>query len=432
MDKEQIKYLLTVQASSPFRKIIARDQFIPYDAGKIISLIGMRRVGKTCLLYQRMQQLVDSGVDRRQIVYINFEDDRISEIKPTELALIPQAHGELYPELHDKPRYYFFDEIQNAPGWERFCRRIYDTEHAQIVVTGSSSHFLARDVATELRGRSISIEIFPLSFKEFLSFRDITFDPYSEKSEQKLFAELEIYLRVGGLPEVVLATEEVRPLILKEYADLILYKDLIDRHHLSNPTVMKQLLRHCLSSPASLLNVTKIFNDFKSRGLKVGKDTVYRYLEILEESYLIYLLPVADRSLRKRAINPKKMHLIDWAIGYTYMPQELMDRGHKLENAVFLHERRQQQDLGYLASPHEIDIVDSLEHPQRLINVCWSLNNRETAQREILSLSDTPHKKCEKILVVHELSADIDVPPDIKVITAWRYLYGLAGGGVEA
>jgi predicted AAA+ superfamily ATPase len=423
MNKEQIKYILRAQEKAAWPTIKRREQSIPYDAGKIISLIGMRRVGKTFLLFQRMQDLLDAGVDRRQLIYLNFEDDRISPIKKEELALIPQAHGELYPELLDTHHYYFFDEVHNAPGWERFCRRIYDTERASIVVTGSSSHFFAREVATELRGRSLPIEVFPLSFKEFVGFRNVPVESHSQASEQRLVAELEAYLKIGGLPEVVLAEDAVRSFILREYADLILYKDLIDRHRLSNPLVMKELLRHCLSSPASLINVAKIFNDLKSRGLKLGKDTLYQYLDYLQDSYLVFLTPIADRSLRKRAINPKRMHSIDWAIGYSYVPEELIDRGRKLENAIFLHERRKQPELGYLLSPHEVDIVDSLEHPQRYINVCWSLGSKDTRDREVQGLVHLGKSNREKILIAHEEARQELVPSEIKVVPAWRYLY---------
>ena len=374
-------------------------------------------------MLQRIQELLESGVDRRQIIFINFEDDRITPIVESQLDLILTAHGELYPELQQKKRYYFFDEVQNAHGWERFCRRIYDTENAEIVVTGSSSHFLAKEVATALRGRSLPIEVFPLSFAEFLQFRQVELEEYSPLSEQRAVSELEEYLRIGGLPEVVLATATVRPLIIKEYTDLLLYKDLVDRYRLTNPVLMKELLRTCLAAPASLINVVKVFHDLQSRGLKISKDTVYRYLDILQESYLLFLSPVAEKSIRKRAINPKKMHLVDWSLGYSYMPEVLIDRGHKLENAVFLHERRKTAELGYRLRPHEIDIVSTLDHPQCLINVCWSLSDKNTRERELRALEENTLPHATKILVAHEeVNQEFAAGKNIKIISAWRYL----------
>jgi predicted AAA+ superfamily ATPase len=193
---------------------------------------------------------------------------------------------------------------------------------------------------------------------------------------------------------------------------------------------MKQLLRHCLSAPASLITVSKIVNDFHSRGLKLGKDTLYRYLDLLEDAFFIFLLPIVDRSVRKQAINPKKMHLIDWAIGYTYTPQNLIDRAHKLENAIFLHERRREPNLGYLAAPSEIDLVSTVEYPNRFINVCWSLTQKSTREREVAGLLAQRGKRRELVLVAHDIAGSAGSISGVKVIEAWRFL--LKGPNVEA
>jgi len=422
VNKEQIKYLLTEQLQMRMPELLPRRLEIPYGSGKIISLIGIRRVGKTFLLYHRINELLSQQIDRRQIIYLNFEDDRLGLVKSGELDLILKAHYELYPDLQNKPRYYFFDEIQNAKGWERFCRRIYDTENAQIVVTGSSSQFLAKEISTELRGRSLPIEVFPLSFKEFLDFRAFKFEPYSVKSEGQAVAELEQYLEIGGLPEVVLASPQTRPLILKEYIDLMYYRDLLDRHRISNPIVMKELLRFCLSSPASLVNVAKLFQDMKSRGLKVSKNTLYRYLQLLEEAYFVFLLPIHDRSLRKQAINPKKMHPIDWSLGLNYLPGRLLDRGRRLETAVFLHNRRLNSNLSYQHSPTEIDLIDSESRPEKYTNVCWSLQDQTTLRREVAQFDGIKASKASRILVAHEIGNSSKVPSNIEIVEAWRYL----------
>jgi uncharacterized protein len=145
----------------------------------VITLIGIRRTGKTYILYETMRRLESQGVDRRQIVYLNFEDDRLLPIKTRELDLILQAHAELYPEFATRKKYIFFDEVQNAPRWETYVRRLHDTEEAQIFLTGSSSHRLAREMAAGLRGRSVSYEVFPLSFAEFLAFNGVKHEPYS-------------------------------------------------------------------------------------------------------------------------------------------------------------------------------------------------------------------------------------------------------------
>src|SRR5207237_914344 len=145
-------------------------------------------------------------------------------------------------------------------------------------------------------------------FAEYLVFRGLRHEAYSVSSDAAIAAALEDYLQTGGMPEIVLAEEALRPRMLREYTDLVFYRDLVERHRLSNPQVLRELMRHCLASPATLLNPHRLYLDLRSRGLAVGKDTLYRYLAHMEEAYLIYLLPVAERSLRKRAMHPKKLH----------------------------------------------------------------------------------------------------------------------------
>ncbi len=357
------------------------------------------------------------------MIYLNFEDDRLLPIKTRELDAILRAHEELYPEISGRRKYLFLDEVQNAPRWETFVRRVHDTEDVRIFVTGSSSHVLSRELATGLRGRSISYEVFPLSFAEFLSFNDLRHEPYSRTSEAHMAAALTEYLRIGGLPEVVLADPALRPRILKEYVDLVFYKDLVDRYRVSNPLVLRQLLKQCLGQTASLLNAHKVYNDFRSRGFELGKDTLYRYLGYLEESYLVFQIPVADRSIRRQAVRPKKLHVIDWALGYPLVPESSINSGWKLETAVFLHWRRQREDLAYLDDEREVNLVVNGEHPQALINVSLSVSRAETWEREVAALEATRERfpEAARLLIVHE-STTREPPPGVEVVEAWRYL----------
>jgi uncharacterized protein len=423
VDKETLKYVLAENTARELPPAAPRTLQLPVDSGKVVTLVGIRRSGKTYLLYDTMRRLEAQGVDRRQMIYLNFEDDRLLPIKTRELDAILRAHEELYPEISGRRKYLFLDEVQNAPRWETFVRRVHDTEDVRIFVTGSSSHVLSRELATGLRGRSISYEVFPLSFAEFLSFNDLRHEPYSRTSEAHMAAALTEYLRIGGLPEVVLADPALRPRILKEYVDLVFYKDLVDRYRVSNPLVLRQLLKQCLGQTASLLNAHKVYNDFRSRGFELGKDTLYRYLGYLEESYLVFQIPVADRSIRRQAVRPKKLHVIDWALGYPLVPEPSINSGWKLETAVFLHWRRQREDLAYLDAEREIDLVVNGEDPQALINVSLSVSRAETWERETAALEATRERfpKAARLLVVHE-STTREPPPGVEVVEAWRYL----------
>jgi len=422
VQKESLKYVLAANTTRNLPAVTARALQLPLDASKVVTLVGIRRSGKTYLLYETMHRLEAQGVDRRRMVYLNFEDDRILPIRARELDMILRAHEELYPETASQRKYLFLDEVQNAPNWESYVRRLHDNEDVRIFVTGSSSHVLARELATGLRGRSISYEVFPLSFPEFVRFRGLEHEPYSRASESRMAAALTEYLQVGGLPEVVLADPDLRPRILKEYVDLVFYRDLLERYRVSNPLVLRQLLKHCLGNPASLLNAHKVYNDFRSQGYELSKDALYRYLGYLEESYLIFPLPVAERSIRKRAMNPKKLHPVDWALGYPFVPEQMIDAGAKLETAVFLHWRRKRDDLGYLAGEREVDLVVNSDRPEILVNVVLSATRPETWQREISSLTSAAGKlpKARRVLVTHD---EVAKPPDgIEVVEAWRYL----------
>ena len=423
MDKETLKYVLGDSATRKLPATVARTLQLPLGTPKIVTLVGIRRSGKTYLLYETMRRLALQGVDRRQMVYVNFEDDRLLPIKPRELDLILRAHNELYPEFAPAKKYLFFDEVQNAPRWEWYVRRLHDTENIQIFLTGSSSHLLAREIATSLRGRSITYEVFPLSFREYLAFRNLEVLPYSRTADSQMAAALSDYLSTGGLPEVVLAPADLRSRILKEYVELVFYKDLVDRYKVANPMVLRQLLKRCLGQPASLLSAHRIYNDFRSQGLEVSKDTLYNYLRYMEESYLVFFLPIADRSVRKQAMNPKKTHAIDWALGYPLVAEQTIDVGRKLETAVFLHWRRQREDLGYIAGAREIDLVVNREHPEMLINVALSVAQSSTWEREIAALESTAINAptASRVLVTAE-QTDRAAPKGIQIIEAWRYL----------
>ena len=423
MNKETLKYVLAQTTSRPLPASTLRSLELPLTTRKVITLVGIRRSGKTYLLYQTMGRLEAEGADRRQIIYLNFEDDRLLPVRSDELDLILRAHEELNPAVAGRRKYLFLDEVQRVPSWETFVRRVHDTEDVHVFVTGSSSHLLAREVATGLRGRSISYEVFPLSFEEFLAFRGITHEPYSRSSEARLSAALEDYLATGGLPEVVLAEESLRPRILKEYVDLVFYKDLVERYSVGNPAVMRMLLRHCLAHPASLFNVHKLYQDFRSQGVVLSKDTLYTYLGHLEESFVVFTLPVAERSIRKQAVNPKKLFSIDWALAYPFVAEPTVDVGRKLEAAVYLHWRRRTEDLGYLAGEHEVDLVVNRQHPERLVNVAYSVSAAQTWDRETAGLewAGARFPAARRTLVTH-VHGRRRVPPGIELVDAWRYL----------
>jgi hypothetical protein len=368
-----------------------------------------------------MQRLLAQGVVRPRLIYLNFEDDRLQPLRADELDLVLRTQRELFPETIGQRCYLFLDEVQNAPGWQRWVRRLCDTEDLAIFVTGSSSQLLTRDLASALRGRSITLEVFPLSFSEYLNFRGIDWRPADADTESLVRAALKDYLSWGGFPEVVLAEEALRPLILSEYATLMLYRDLVERYRVRNEPLMHELLRFAFRHTGSMVNASKLHRDFRSLGFSVSKNTLLEYLGHLEDSFLLFLAPKHERSLRKQAHNPKKIHVIDPGLVAAFQGNPDRDIGHKLETAVFLQLRRRIKDLFYYANGGEVDICN--EEGTEFWNVCWSLTEADTVQREqsSLQLARTRFPKAHGALLFHEY-APVALQAIPEAEPAWSWL----------
>jgi len=421
MQSDNLKYVLRQFVERRLPVCRERDWALPMGTGKVVGLAGVRRSGKTFLFFHAIGQLVASGVPRNQIIYLNFEDDRLQPIASGDLDLVLRCLRELYPEIIGKRIYLFIDEVQNVPGWERWVRRLQDTEEVEIFVTGSSSQLLARDLSTALRGRSITFEVFPLSFSEYLHFRDIPFVEADADNESRIRSALADYLQWGGFPEIVLADEALRPLILEEYTSLMLYRDILERYGVRNEKIMRELMRHAFRNTACLLNVSKLHRDFMSQGFQVSKNTLFEYLGFLEDAFLLFLLPKQEASLRKQAHNPKKLHVIDTGLISAYKANHSRDLGHRLETAVFLHQRRLGKPLFYYMDAVEIDLCDG--EGQGFINSCWDLGDGETLHREIKAMDYARARWQHSTgrLLYHEYTTDLKkICPAAE--PAWKFL----------
>jgi len=421
MNSDNLKAVLQQSATRPLPRSRARELVLPTGTGKIIALAGVRRSGKTFLLFDTIRRLEAQGVDRSRLIYLNFEDDRLQPLHAAELDLVLRCHREVFPQAAKRRCYLFLDEVQNVPGWERWVRRLHDTEDIEVFVTGSSSRLLTRDLASALRGRSLTLDVFPLTFSEFLDFRGIEWKPSHPDSESAARAALEDYLRWGGFPEVVLADEALKPLILGEYASLMLYRDVVERYGVRNEAVMRELLRFAFRNTACLVNVSKLHRDFSSLGLSVSKNTLFEYLGFLVDSYLLFLIPKHERSLRKQAHNPKKLHVVDPGLVAAFQGNPDRDVGRKLETVVFLHVRRDRKDLFYQANGGEVDLLD--EDGDLFWNTCWSLTDPDTVRRERQSMSFA--RSCRAgvkgLLLYHEVSPALAAKLP-EATPAWRWL----------
>ncbi|MFH1306666.1 MAG: ATP-binding protein [Candidatus Micrarchaeota archaeon] len=317
------------------KKIVPREMRIP-DTSKIVSIIGSRRAGKTFYFYQLINELLNKKINKDRILYINFEDDRLLPLKAGELNDMLEAYYELYPDNKQKQKYLFFDEIQNVEGWETFVRRVNDKEKAKIFVTGSSSKLLSKEIATSLRGRTLAFYLFPLSFREFLRFRDIELSrdfAYSSLrfKVKKLFLE---YLEYGGFPEVVLS-RSLKQKILNNYFEMFIYRDLVERYSLRNLSLLKMMSKFLITNISALFSASSYYRTVKG-GLSVSKETVIEYLSYLMDINLIYLVQIFSYSLKVKQVNPSKVYCIDTGLRNAVALRFSSDFGRLAENAVFI------------------------------------------------------------------------------------------------
>lgn len=364
---------------------------LPLLPGKVDTVIGIRRAGKTYFVYQILQDLLDKGIAKESILYINFEDERLLPLMAKDLQKILDTFYRLYPENKNKKCYFVFDEIQNIEGWDKFVRRLLDTENVHLLLTGSSAKLLSKEIATALRGRTISTEIFPYSFKEIISFEkniDTTTQP-SSKTRAFINNRVRYYLLQGGFPEVFGLEQEYRTRLLQGYVDVVTLRDIVERYEISNVHALRTLIRSLLTSPASLFSVNKFYNDLKSQGVSCTKNDLYVFLDYLADAYLVYPISIFNRSERVRRTNPKKIYVVDNGLITAFSHDADSDWGKHLENFVFLTLRRQNLTIEYYRTMQnsEVDFVTTSYNGQHaLYQVALHLDDQKTRAREINAL----------------------------------------------
>lgn len=399
-----------------------REIDVPSGIQKIITLVGPRRSGKTYMLFQTMDRLIRSGVSKEQVLYLNFEDERIE--LDGQYDTIFEAYLELYPNMNFEDVYLFFDEIQNLEGWERFVRRTYDTLTRTIYLTGSNSRMLSMEIATALRGRTLSIEVLPLSFREFLLFQGIdTADRYSLKNRSLIKQNLEDYLVWGGYPEIVGLEPHYKMRILQEYFNVTLYRDIVERYEVSDVHILKYVMKRLMESFTREFSVNKIYNDLKSRNLSIGKDRLYRFVEYVESVYMIAILEKYAPSVLKREMSNKKIYLYSNGLATALVPVFGENRGKLLENAVFFHLRRLGRNISFLKNRFECDFVISEASEKAMAIQVTERLTGENVSREIGGLKKAmDHVGISRgiVVVLEEMHKRIikRLPSSIRVIQA--------------
>lgn len=392
---------------------------IPLNLNKVISLLGTRRSGKTSVLYHQIAALRKT-LPREQVLYVNFEDDRLYPLELPDMDALLTAYYDLYPAMREQKVHFFFDEIQEVPQWEKFIRRIYDQVDCRIFLIGSSSKFLSKEIATGLRGRTISFEVFPLSFREFLNFKEIPVEVHSSAGQSAMRNALEEYLVKGGFPEIVDVDWPIGRRIIQEFIDLIIYRDISERHNIQNQSLLKYLVKYLFVNLANPLSANKLYNDLKSQGFKVGRTTIYDYLSYLEDAFLVFQVSKFSRSVRQEAVNPKKLYGID--SGIKHVMSFGHDWGRLYENTVFLELRRHGLPIYYWKGKQEVDFYVEGKH---LINVVYDLDSVQTRNREINGLLEAANALGLSTATLVSANVEEEVNENgvlIQIIPLWKWL----------
>nr|NQU90214.1 ATP-binding protein [Bacteroidota bacterium] len=395
--------------------------------GKASICVGVRRCGKSTLLNQKIEE-IKSGYNKENVLCINFFDDRLSELRNGNLQLIFDAYFALYPQHKGNKIFCFFDELQECNNWEPFVDRILRTENADVYITGSSAKLLSREIATQMRGRSISVELFPFSFAEYLDFHSIDYIKMTSETRYNLEHWFDKYFETGGYPEVVTLDKKTRIKIHQEYYKTILHRDIIERFDSLHPKATIQIAYRLMASVSSLYSINRITEYMKSLGYKLSKDFVSDCIDWMEDAYFLFSVKKFDRSLSKQNLNAKKIYCIDHSLVKSVIPGIADNKGYLLENMVFCRLRRLTEDIFYYKTKqgNEVDFYWlDVNNAPGLIQVSWDLFDENTRKREIRALCQAMGEtKLESATIVTKNQSEtVKVEnKEIKVIPAWRFL----------
>ena len=384
-------------------------------------ITGFRRVGKTYLVYEAIERLLETH-SREEVIYLNFEDERI--VNPT-VEILTDLIPEIQAAFGKKPKYLFLDELQLVPNWSKWVRRILDSESTQIFITGSSSKMSSSELPTELRGRAWEVKVDPLSFKEFLRFKKAVVDNNKlayVKEEAARFSRLfEECLIFGALPAVVLTAPEKKQELLQTYYQTVVQREIAERHGVDNDILLKTLLNLLLNSTS--ITISKLHSTLKSMGVPVGKTTVDNYISYIESSYFMKELYFHSPSVLNQLQYPRKVYFVDTGFLTALSTKFSKNMGRLFENKVF-HKLAQSHETIYYYKDNKDNEIDFtiLEDGKvtALYQVCYDLTDEETQARELRSLVKAGVTfNCSNLnLVTIEKPVAFTAPTGVKLITA--------------
>ncbi len=384
-----------------------RKQHLPINKDCIVTVTGIRRCGKSSLLSLTVNRLLQSGVRPEQILYIGFDDERFVSMQTANFDEILQAYREMYPTQPLKDVYMFFDEIQLIEGWAKM---------------------LSGEMASALRGWPDEYREYPLSFDEYLDFKDVKANRFTEDGAAVLASEFKHYCKEGGFPQVVLAdvaTEKIK--ILQSYFNTMLFRDMIEHYGISaSPSVVRYFLKRVMNNITKPTSVNNIYNELKSQGMRVSKDSLYQWLDYACNIFLLRKVPKYTQSIVKQNLSPAKYYIADFAMRNAILLPQSDDEGKALENIVYMMLERdlgEEDQVFYVNETVECDfVVVKADHVEQLIQVCWQLDDNNLS-REVEGLvaasSYTGCKNCTIVTYNQQRTIDHD-GLSIDVVPVWK------------
>ncbi len=384
---------------------------------EIVIITGVRRSGKSTLMYQIINKLLSEGIDPKQVLFVNLEDKKLVNDPLDDIYLSYRKNINA-----DKKAYVFFDEIHRKEAWESWIRKKYDlNSNDKFVISGSCSYLLRKEYSTLLTGRNISFEVFPLSFEEFLTFKNLHLNKKNlengvilEKTKIAVLKHLDEYTHIGGFPEVFFKEESFKIKILEQYFDDILYKDIIDRYNL-NVQKAKDMAIFLITNFTSLISLRNVRNS-----LKISYDTIKDYLTYYKEAFLFFTIDHFSYSFKEQKTLASKVYCIDNGLRNAVSFRFSKDEGKLAENLVFIELKRSNKDVYYWKNKGEVDFVIK-EKDQSLtgINVSYTDEIDERETKALIEFKQKFKKVKELILITQEVEKEEN---GIKFMPLWKWL----------
>lgn len=403
---------------------------LPLNKQRIVTVTGVRRCGKSSLLHLTINRLLASGVDKEQILYIGFDDERLSNMDVSDFDEILQAYRLMYPDRPLSSVYMFFDEIQIVKGWELFVLRVYKNYCKNVYVTGSTAQMLSGEMSSALRGWPDEYTEYPLSFKEFIAFKGVKANRYTEEGAALMANMFKSYLLTGGFPQAVLADVETeRVKLLQAYFNTMLFRDMIEHYNISaSPSVVRYFLKRVFNNITKPSSVNNIYNDLKSQGLRLSKDSLYQWLDYACNIFLLHKVPKYSKSIIKQSTSLSKYYVADFALAKSVLLPQSEEKGKALENAVYMHLARhlnENEQIYYFNEGAECDfVIANDEGVKELIQVCWELDEFNTPREcgGLCAASAATGCKKASIITCNQAQSIHYGDLQINVVAAWDFM----------